>query len=70
MKVLVFGNSGSARSTYARALTGAGGLGYLDLDSIVREPGWIAAQRATESMAMQTRRMDTRLQALELTEES
>jgi adenylate kinase family enzyme len=45
MKVLVFGNSGSGKSTYARALAARKGLAHLDLDSIVWEPGKIAVQR-------------------------
>jgi pimeloyl-ACP methyl ester carboxylesterase/adenylate kinase family enzyme len=45
MKVLVFGNSGSGKSTYARALADEHGLAHLDLDTIVWEPGQIAVQR-------------------------
>jgi adenylate kinase family enzyme len=48
MKVLVFGNSGSGKSTYARALAAREGLAHLDLDSIVWEPGQIAVQRSPE----------------------
>jgi adenylate kinase family enzyme len=51
MKVLVFGNSGSGKSTYARALAAREGLAHLDLDSIVWEPGKIAGPRSTESVA-------------------
>ena len=51
MKVLVFGNSGSGKSTYARALAAREGVPYLDLDSIVWEPGQIAVQRSPESVA-------------------
>lgn len=51
MKVLVFGNSGSGKSTYARALAAREGLTHLDLDAIVWEPGQIAVQRSTESIA-------------------
>src|SRR5215475_12869309 len=51
MKVLVFGNSGSGKSTYAKALATRGGLAYLDLDSIVWEPGKVAVQRPRESVA-------------------
>ena len=51
MKVLVFGNSGSGKSTYARALARREGLAHLDLDSIVWEPGKIAVQRSLESVA-------------------
>jgi hypothetical protein len=51
MKVLVFGNSGSGKSTYARALATREGLAHLDLDSIVWEPGEIAVQWPRESVA-------------------
>jgi adenylate kinase family enzyme len=50
MKVLVFGNSGSGKSTYARALATREGLAHLDLDSIAWEAGKIAVQRPTESV--------------------
>ena len=50
MKVLVFGNSGSGKSTYARALAARESLAHLDLDSIVWEPGKIAVQRQRESV--------------------
>jgi adenylate kinase family enzyme len=58
MKVLVFGNSGSGKSTYARALAAREGLPHLDLDSIVwgpGEPGKIAVQRPPESVAASLR---------------
>lgn len=45
MKLLVFGNSGSGKSTFARAAATRNGLAHLDLDSIVWEPGKIAVQR-------------------------
>ena len=51
MKVLVFGNSGSGKSTYARALATRKGLAHLALDTIVWEPGKIAVQRSTQSVA-------------------
>jgi len=51
MRVLVFGNSGSGKSTYARALATREGLEHLDLDAIVWEPGQIAVQRSTASVA-------------------
>jgi adenylate kinase family enzyme len=51
MKVLIFGNSGSGKSTYARALATREGLAHLDLDSIVWKPDKIAVQRSTESVA-------------------
>lgn len=52
MRVLVFGNSGSGKSTYARRLATQHSLAHLDLDSIVWEPGKIAVQRPdTEILA-------------------
>jgi len=45
MKVLVFGNSGSGKSTYANALSAREGIPHLDLDTIVWEPGQIAVLR-------------------------
>lgn len=45
MKILVFGNSGSGKSTYARALAERHALAHLDLDTIVWEPGQVAVQR-------------------------
>jgi adenylate kinase family enzyme len=45
VKIVVFGNSGSGKSTYAMALAARHGLEHLDLDSIVWEPGKIAVQR-------------------------
>ena len=50
MKVLVFGNSGSGKSTYARALAAQEDLAHLDLDSIVWERGKVAVQRSAESV--------------------
>jgi len=58
MKVLVFGNSGSGKSTYARALAAREGLAHLDSDSIVwgfGEPGKIAVQRPEEAVAASLR---------------
>jgi adenylate kinase family enzyme len=49
MKVLVFGNSGSGKSTYARALAARESVPHLDLDVIVWEPGQVAVQRLPES---------------------
>lgn len=50
MKVLVFGNSGSGKSTYARARAAGHGIEHLDLDSIVWEPGKIAVPRSPEAV--------------------
>ena len=47
MKILVFGNSGSGKSTYARALADCEGLAHLDLDSVVWEPNQIAVPRSS-----------------------
>ena len=63
MKVLVLGNSGSGKSTYARALAARKDLAHLDSDSIVwgfREPGKIApgkipVQRPDEAVAASLR---------------
>ncbi len=45
MKVLIFGNSGSGKSSLAGALAERHGLARLDLDSIVWESGQVAVQR-------------------------
>lgn len=50
MKLLIFGNSGSGKSTLARALAARHGLAHLDLDTIVWEPGEIAAARPAEAV--------------------
>jgi adenylate kinase family enzyme len=50
MKVVVFGNSGSGKSTYVRDLAIREGLAHLDLDSIVWESGKIAVERPRESI--------------------
>jgi adenylate kinase family enzyme len=55
MRVLIFGNSGSGKSTYARALSVERGLPHLDLDSIVWEPGQIAVQREPETISASLR---------------
>ncbi|MDZ4701394.1 MAG: hypothetical protein SH809_16900 [Rhodothermales bacterium] len=51
MRLLIFGNSGSGKSTYARAISARHGLPHLDLDSIVWEPEQIAVQRPEEDIA-------------------
>jgi adenylate kinase family enzyme len=43
MRLLIMGNSGSGKSYRARALAAQHGLVHLDLDTIVWEPGKIAA---------------------------
>ena len=50
MRILVFGNSGSGKSTYAQAQARRYGVPHLDLDSIVWEPGQIAVQRSAEAI--------------------
>jgi len=50
MKILIFGNSGSGKSTYARRLAEQHALAYLDLDTIVWEPGKVAVQRAATAV--------------------
>lgn len=50
MRLLVYGNSGAGKSTYAKAMSAQHGLTHLDLDSIVWEPGKIAVQRPREAV--------------------
>lgn len=50
MRIVVFGNSGSGKSSYAKALSARHGLEHLDLDSIVWEPGKIAVPRTPEAI--------------------
>jgi adenylate kinase family enzyme len=51
MKFLIFGNSGSGKSTMAKQLAHKHSLVHLDLDEIVWEPGKIAVQRAPDAIA-------------------
>jgi adenylate kinase family enzyme len=51
MKLLVYGNSGSGKSSYSHALAAAYGLAHLDLDTIVWEPGQIAVPRDQQAVA-------------------
>jgi adenylate kinase family enzyme len=51
MKILIYGNSGSGKSTYAAALAVKHSLEHLDLDSIVWEPGKVAVQRTAEAIS-------------------
>ncbi len=51
MKILLYGNSGSGKSTSAAALAQAHELDHLDLDSIVWEPGKVAVQRPAQAIA-------------------
>jgi adenylate kinase family enzyme len=59
MRILVFGNAGSGKTTLARALAAAHGLTHLDLDSIVWEPGQIAVQRPADAIAASLRQFLT-----------
>ncbi len=45
MRIAIFGNSGSGKSTMARALAERHGIPMLELDMVVWEPGQIAVQR-------------------------
>jgi len=45
MKIIIIGNSGSGKSTHARALAREHDLEHLDLDSIMWEPNQIAVLR-------------------------
>jgi adenylate kinase family enzyme len=49
-KILVFGNSGSGKSTFARSYSEQHNIKHLDLDSIVWEPGTIAVQRNPDAI--------------------
>lgn len=51
MRILVFGNSGSGKSTFAKRCAEAYGLTHLDLDSIVWEPGKIAVPRSHDAVS-------------------
>jgi len=50
MRIVVVGNSGSGKSTYARTLATRHGLTHLDLDTIVWEPGQIAMPRKADAV--------------------
>ena len=50
MRTLVFGNSGSGKSSYAKRLAAAQGLTHFDLDTIVWEPGQVAVARAAAAV--------------------
>jgi adenylate kinase family enzyme len=45
MRIVVFGNSGSGKSTYAKKQAEIDGSPHLDLDTIAWEPGQIAVPR-------------------------
>jgi adenylate kinase family enzyme len=49
-RIVLFGNSGSGKSTYAAHLARVEGLAHLDLDVLVWEPGQIAVARPTSTV--------------------
>jgi adenylate kinase family enzyme len=49
-RVIVYGNAGSGKSTYAAHLARREGLVHLDLDTIVWEPGKVAVPRSTSAV--------------------
>ena len=49
MRIVVIGNSGSGKSTYASRLASASGLVLLELDAIVWEPHQIAVPRPAKA---------------------
>lgn len=49
-RILILGNSGSGKSTMARALAQDHGIVHLDLDTIVWVPGEIAVPQAPEAI--------------------
>lgn len=51
MRVLIFGNAGSGKSTMARALSRAQGLAHLSLDDIAWNPN-VVRKPLTESVAL------------------
>lgn len=58
IRVVVVGNSGSGKSTFARALAVGLGVSAIELDSIFHQPGWTMLQpeefRARVKLAMET----------------
>lgn len=50
MRVLIFGNSGSGKTVYARQLAAGHALAHLDLDTIVWEPGRVAEMRDAQAI--------------------
>jgi adenylate kinase family enzyme len=55
MRILVFGNSGSGKTTYARGLARRYELAHLDLDTIVWEPGQVAVLRPADAITASLR---------------
>ena len=50
-RILLFGNSGSGKSSLARRLCGAKGLAHLDLDTLAWEPTTPPTRRPLEESA-------------------
>lgn len=50
MRIVIFGNSGSGKSTAARELARQSNIPVLDLDTIVWEPNRIAVRRPSEAI--------------------
>jgi predicted kinase len=59
MKVLVFGNSGSGKSTYARALAAREGLVHLDSDSAEEFCKWNDGRPETTELNIKFYRQTT-----------
>ena len=51
MRLLIFGNSGSGKTSFARAVAASHRLPHLDLDSIVWEPHQVAVQRPSQDIS-------------------
>lgn len=49
-RILIIGNSGSGKSTRAKALSARHGLAHLDLDAIVWETGQVAVERDPQAI--------------------
>ena len=59
-RIVIFGNAGSGKSTYAAHLARLQGLAHLDLDVLVWEPGKIAVPRPVPAVDADLRRfLDT-----------
>jgi adenylate kinase family enzyme len=50
MRVVVFGNSGSGKSTYAKTLSSRHVLAHLDLDTIAWKPGRLGVRRELDTV--------------------
>jgi adenylate kinase family enzyme len=55
-RLVLFGNAGSGKSTYATHLAKVEGLAHLDLDTIVWEGGQVAVQRPEAAIEVDLRR--------------